>query len=122
MTDVLVSEQTGRATAKCKGCKKVGRLEYTVITETRAFNGRPSYSSRATIGGREYYLNAGNPLDRVVFRHAVHECDPKLLKVNLVKGIFVADKPCDGRCMGATGPVCSCSCGGENHGGKYSSW
>jgi hypothetical protein len=24
--------------------------------------------------------------------------------------------PCHGRCMGATGPSCSCSCGGANHG------
>lgn len=27
-----------------------------------------------------------------------------------------SDVPCDGRCMGATGPFCSCSCGGRNHG------
>lgn len=27
------------------------------------------------------------------------------------------DKPCGARCTGATGPACSCSCGGENHGG-----
>jgi DNA-directed RNA polymerase subunit RPC12/RpoP len=25
--------------------------------------------------------------------------------------------PCDGRCMGAVGPSCSCACGGDNHGG-----
>jgi hypothetical protein len=24
--------------------------------------------------------------------------------------------PCDGRCTGAIGPSCDCSCGGENHG------
>jgi hypothetical protein len=24
--------------------------------------------------------------------------------------------PCDGRCIGAVGPSCDCSCGGENHG------
>lgn len=26
------------------------------------------------------------------------------------------DASCDGKCMGAVGPSCSCSCGGENHG------
>lgn len=31
-----------------------------------------------------------------------------------------AAEPCDGRCMGATGPSCSCQCGGKNHGGAYS--
>jgi hypothetical protein len=24
--------------------------------------------------------------------------------------------------MGATGPNCSCSCGGDNHGGNHSAW
>lgn len=28
----------------------------------------------------------------------------------------VETKVCNGVCMGATGPSCSCSCGGENHG------
>lgn len=31
-----------------------------------------------------------------------------------------AAEPCDGRCMGAAGPSCSCQCGGANHGGAYS--
>jgi hypothetical protein len=26
---------------------------------------------------------------------------------------------CDGRCMGATGPSCSCACGGTNHGSSF---
>lgn len=33
-----------------------------------------------------------------------------------IEGHYVADKPCDGRCMGATGHQCECSCGGKNHG------
>lgn len=28
----------------------------------------------------------------------------------------VAEKKCGSVCMGAQGPSCSCSCGGENHG------
>lgn len=28
-------------------------------------------------------------------------------------------QPCDGRCMGAVGPACSCSCEGENHGASF---
>jgi hypothetical protein len=28
-------------------------------------------------------------------------------------------KKCDARCTGATGPACSCSCGGRNHGGGW---
>ena len=30
--------------------------------------------------------------------------------------VVVNDRPCSGVCQGATGPACSCSCGGENHG------
>jgi hypothetical protein len=26
-----------------------------------------------------------------------------------------SDQPCNGACMGATGPLCSCACGGTNH-------
>jgi hypothetical protein len=32
---------------------------------------------------------------------------------------IVEDTNCSAKCTGATGPVCSCSCGGENHGGKH---
>ena len=32
---------------------------------------------------------------------------------------IVAEKTCNGICMGATGPSCSCSCGGENHGSHH---
>ena len=31
----------------------------------------------------------------------------------------VAERACNGICMGATGPSCSCSCGGENHGKNH---
>lgn len=31
-------------------------------------------------------------------------------------GKYKPEKACDGRCMGAVGPACDCSCGGENHG------
>ena len=33
----------------------------------------------------------------------------------LVK-VVLNDRKCGGVCQGATGPACSCSCGGENHG------
>jgi hypothetical protein len=28
-------------------------------------------------------------------------------------------EPCNGVCMGARGPRCDCSCGGENHGASW---
>lgn len=50
------------------------------------------------------------------------ECGSADLRVNVVAGRLVRNKPCDGRCMGATGPRCECECGGQNHGGKYTEW
>ncbi len=35
-----------------------------------------------------------------------------------VQGTYNPAVKCDARCMGATGPVCQCSCGGKNHGGR----
>lgn len=37
------------------------------------------------------------------------------LRWNEIEGI-VNDTKCDGRCTGAKGHVCECSCGGLNHG------
>ncbi len=35
-----------------------------------------------------------------------------------IYGRFVSEIICDGRCMGAVGHSCDCSCGGMNHGGS----
>lgn len=37
----------------------------------------------------------------------------------IVKGTKNENVPCDGRCMGATGPNCECACGGKNHGRNH---
>lgn len=36
-----------------------------------------------------------------------------------VHGTYIADKPCNGRCLNATGGNCDCQCGGENHGRNH---
>lgn len=33
--------------------------------------------------------------------------------------VKVTEKVCNGVCMGAIGPSCDCSCGGENHGRNH---
>lgn len=33
-----------------------------------------------------------------------------------LKATYNPAKECNARCMGAIGPACDCSCGGENHG------
>ncbi|MDE2020283.1 MAG: hypothetical protein KGJ13_08115 [Patescibacteria group bacterium] len=36
-----------------------------------------------------------------------------------IKARLVPEQKCDGRCVNAIGPNCSCSCGGANHGSGY---
>lgn len=43
-----------------------------------------------------------------------------LVSLTLMRGIINDEKPCGARCISAKGPACECSCGGENHGGKWS--
>lgn len=44
----------------------------------------------------------------------VHNVMGRVEKKRLVNAAMRC--PCDGRCTGATGPNCECSCGGVNHG------
>lgn len=37
----------------------------------------------------------------------------------LVLGKYNAHKPCNTRCLSATGPACECSCAGRNHGSAH---
>ena len=45
------------------------------------------------------------------------ECGNRVT-VKAVSGT-TSTKECDARCMGAVGPSCDCSCGGENHGAGH---
>lgn len=127
-SDELVSEATGHAILRCKTCKHAGRKSFVIRRVTRAWNGRPSTTVYASIdGGREHLLR-----DRCELARLLYEQCPKfaagehpgagVVTVNIVKGVHVPDKTCDARCMNAVGPSCSCSCGGENHGGGHGSW
>lgn len=42
-----------------------------------------------------------------------------LVEVTAIQGTYNETKVCNGKCMGATGPACDCSCGGENHGSHW---
>lgn len=42
-----------------------------------------------------------------------------VVELRWVAGYLNGNVPCDARCMGAVGPNCDCSCGGENHGTSF---
>lgn len=54
-------------------------------------------------------------------RHVTTGC-PECGRDVVLERLFAtqSQEPCDPRCMGATGPSCSCACGGANHAGAFS--
>lgn len=63
-----------------------------------------------------YYLGGKDWADAM--RGAGFSCPEHKRVVTFEGGRFThnTEKVCNGKCMGATGPACDCSCGGENHG------
>lgn len=103
---------------KCrtKGCKHATRVNADQVQELDS-------DRKTEIDGKLVYTLAdGTPYDntRAHILNGVAvamRCpDHGVYKLNYLKGRLVEDKKCDGRCMGATGPSCDCSCGGANHG------
>lgn len=50
--------------------------------------------------------------------NALAHCDNchHFLRWSRLFASYSAERECNGVCMGAVGPSCDCSCGGENHG------
>lgn len=40
-------------------------------------------------------------------------------QMTTVTGHYNPEHVCNSKCMGAVGPSCDCSCGGQNHGGAH---
>jgi hypothetical protein len=120
MTDKMVSQTTARAIAKCTTCKKVRRITFTMVSTQWAYQGRMAGSQAAQFeGGPLVTFRDKHDLNHMLHRNAGQcDCGAKA-SVKLVKGVYVADKACNDKCMGATGPSCECQCGGQNHGGKF---
>lgn len=83
---------------KCLDCKRKGWIEVSVPSNNRRQIIREAFAKMVEVSPR---------------------CQDHRRKAHTVDGTLNLDKTCDGRCMAATGPICSCSCGGQNHGGKF---
>lgn len=122
-TIAVTTTTQGRAIARCTTCKRTGSIHYD-ITTTRTDNNPGGDSSTyhhptGTLGG----LRRPGDLDR--FLHAVAKSSATCnhtLTVKPVKGFEDPNKPCNGKCRGAVGPSCSCSCGGKQHGAAHGAW
>ena len=100
--------QINRWSCRCKLCKS--RWMSTESDRTKAYDAHeancPKYS-------RWLQARMRNPEREQAERYQMSVLYFEHIQLS---GRYVADKACDGRCMGATGHVCECSCGGQNHG------
>jgi hypothetical protein len=86
----------------CKKCKVGKRVDYQDnqtrgIWITACGGGKPTEYGGDTVNG------------------LCHKCG-RMMVYGVLKGIKNESVPCDGRCTGARGHNCECSCGGANHG------
>ena len=102
----IVNEQGHKRYAvKCRGCKE------RFITEVAYYTDLAEVHSCEKIEAWKSARPLGPDKDRNNYRTA-----SQWFKWDTVRGSYNEEKFCDGRCMGAKGPNCECSCGGENHG------
>lgn len=121
--DTRSFQSTGHAIARCKAkaCNTVRRVGFTVETTQRAYLGRLVETQTVSVdGGRVTAVRDRHALECALYRHAgtCPVCSGAAT-VKTIRGVLVADKACNARCMGATGPSCECSCAGQNHGANF---
>lgn len=104
---------------RCKDCKHNAWVHF----DTTENNGRTRHvhaPTGYTVTGNDRRTLIQNALGVAI--DASPKCQDHILRAHTVDGTYNPDRACDARCMGAVGPACSCSCGGENHGGKFGTW
>ncbi|MFI6029471.1 hypothetical protein [Amycolatopsis magusensis] len=107
----------GRCTVK--GCTHRRVIDDTTPNTKRFTTGRSDVLTVLDADGRDWPLYAlGDRDHNAVMRVAGFACPTHNTVIDFRGGRFTynPDKVCDGRCMGATGPACDCSCSGANHG------
>lgn len=115
MNAAAIMTETYIGKCKTKGCKHSTRVEMADVQEIDSYrkpNGVYTTPEGAEyIPARPYILNNMNVCARCP--------DHGVYRLAFLQGRYSADHVCDGRCMGATGPNCECSCGGANHGANH---
>lgn len=99
---------------RCRKCKRGHRIQAPVL-ETKIRTLGYGRTERVTVRR----LPSGHRVegyDRIFFPclGCGHSVEARILR-----GEFKASEVCGSRCMGAVGPACSCSCGGQNHGKSF---
>ena len=100
MNTTMTNLETAKVIFKCRNCGHVSRQD----VQHKGWN----FVTPKTLDDRGFDARAIALC--VCGKHVVGKA---------ISGKFNPEKGCDGRCMGATGPSCECSCGGENHGASH---
>lgn len=106
---------TRRYNGKCGGCG--AKFSFLAVRMN------PLAHTVVAVDGREFPIQQGwgyraNELPQAACRLS-HDCPKSRVAIMMaVVGRFVADKKCNAKCLGSTGHLCECSCGGKNHGAK----
>ena len=109
-----VENREGRVNYRCthtKGCPgKASVVMHFAVHTTIDIRG---HASEEWVCYETYKFNGGYP--RCLL------CPVCGIQMNprRVEGHADPNEPCDGRCTGAIGHICNCSCGGKNHGSRW---
>lgn len=123
--DTRTDTYTSSRQVRCTTCRVSGWITYDV--EVRTWVSHMGMTRTSTLShsgtGRVKTLDRKGDDDRFVLGVAreLRGCGHPL-KTVVVKGFKDERRPCGDRCMGAVGPSCDCSCGGENHGKSHGFW
>ena len=107
-------------TCRRAACTHVWALEYNVTGKD--FRGMPAGTREVKEGERVAFKQQVSAGDRISYQEDVMgdlccpACGCNLPKSNRVEGRYNASRKCNAKCQSSTSGVCSCSCGGENHG------
>jgi hypothetical protein len=129
LTPPTTGDNMARFIGKCKKCKTVLVTDAHVQSESVGVDRFGTARARAA-----YVLHTGEKVRRNEYTGKVSHfapcwgCTAKTschssydnvwVELTLIVGTVTA-KPCDARCISATGHKCECACGGENHGGGH---
>ena len=110
--------RSARVIFRCSRDRTTWAKDYEAVTFSRPRFIPDVFGGRTTHDRREEFYRF-DPTGRELRPHDDSRC-PTCGRTDMVGWHAVEGKinkriPCDARCWNATGPQCSCSCGGENH-------
>ena len=105
---------------RCRRCKATLRIDYETSVRREFYVARDHATGyeRQGVRTQHWFRLADGTVTAWLPAKDCPRCG-RLMERKSIVGTLNPSIPCNPKCMGATGPVCECSCGGENHGGRW---